>query len=1083
MTSQPTPALILKRRPSAAQGFTPTEAQAAVIAHRNSPLTVLGGPGTGKTSTLIESVIARVNEGVDPNSILILTYGRDRAADLRDQIAIRAGSTSFEPLSRTFHSLAFSILNEKSSPDDRPYILVSGAEQDAFIKDLLDNEYAKIAWHPDLERAVTTHGFVREIRDLISRATESDLTPRDLVALGEKLDAPYWKSAAEFWISYRHTMIMRDQSVGEGPIRIDTSENLLLALDVLRKNAAIRESYRKRYTTIIVDEFQESDLSQRLLLKEIAGDDLLIFCDPDSSVGRFRGADPDGSLRWLQENTSSVLHLSEVLRSNEELVKLGVEVAARFRGASPTRKRTLAKNASPIAGSEEVESEESSDPAASTEKVESIDASLFSSHTESANYIAHKLRKAHLEDGVPWSEMAIIVRTPGEQVAAILRAFSQHHIPVSAQAEALPLSENPAIRPILLAARFALRSDEIDPKNWESIQELLLSEICGADALQLRHIRAALTQARSDDDLRSTTQMMIDAIKDPITLDIDDSLIIPLIRLRELIATARKSRHEISELLWAVWSNAKSYQGESIPELWRTRALKGGTRGAAADRDLDSVIQLFEAARRFSERMQGASPLQFLEQISGERLQSDAISFSAQREDVVSLLTVHGAKGLEWEIVALPGVQEGQWPNLKERGSLLGSERLSEHRRTEITSKQELAASAASALVEDERRLWHVAVTRAKKKLIVTALAEEEVQPSRYFEELHEYLYGVSVDEGIKRDLPRTLTEQALVATLRSELLSPDLAPERSEFLAGLLAKLSSEGVSAAHPKYWLGVRKISTTEPLVEEAKQVFISPSGIQSFLDCELKWFLEKSGVQDGDTNYQLVGIAVHALAALKHERPELTEDEAITAIKEAWGIVGTNSGWVREFEQAKVIFMIERFFDWHEKNKRELIAVEQRFEYEEGRATITGSVDRLEVTEDKGSLFIVDIKTGSSIPTGEDVEEHRQLKAYQLAIEKAAWVAREDENGNPIPLTIPDITHAGGAELLYVAKQTKKNEALPQSALDSEPFKEELHQVAEGMAGSAFNAIANGQCDRCSLRGLCPVQARGKSVIEK
>ena len=1081
MSSSSVPQLILRRRPIPADQFVPTDEQRAIIAHRNSPLAVLGGPGTGKTATLIESVIARVNDGVDPNSILILTYGRESAANLRDQIAIRAGSTSFEPLSRTFHSLAFSILNEKSAPDDRPYILVSGAEQDAFIKDLLDNEHAKISWHPELERAVTTHGFVREIRDLISRATESDLTPRELIELGEKVGAPYWKGAAEFWSSYRHTMIMRDQSVEEGPIRIDTSENILLALDQLRRNVPLRENFRKRYTTILVDEFQESDASQRLLLKEIAGEDLIIFCDPDSAVGRFRGADPDGVLRWLTDQTQNELHLSEVMRSEAEIVKLGVEIASRFRSTSPTRKRTAAAQSTEAGGSE-------GERAPELTRAETIDASLFSSHGESANYIAYHLRKAHLEGGVPWSEMAVIVRTPGEQVAAILRAFSLHHIPVSAQAEALALSENPAIRPFLLAARFALRPDELAPKNWESIQELLLSEICGADALQIRHIRAALTKARTEDDLRSTTQMIIDAIADPITLDIDDSLIIPLIRLRELISLGKKSRHEISELLWAVWSNAKNYQGESIPELWRSRALKGGTRGAAADRDLDSVIQLFEAARRFSERMQGASPLQFLEQISGERLQSDAISFSAQREDAVSLLTVHGAKGLEWEIVALPGVQEGQWPNLKERGSLLGSERLSEHRRTGLTSRQELSASAASALVEDERRLWHVAVTRAKQHLLVTALSEEEVQPSRYFEELHEYIYGVGVEAGGKKELPRTLTEQALVATLRSRLMESTASAsqeseESSDFFAALLKRLALEGVSAANPRSWLGVRNISTTEPLVEEGAQVFISPSGIQSFIDCELKWFLEKSGVQDGDTNYQLVGIAVHALAALKHERPELTEDEAITAIKEAWGIVGTNAGWVREFEQAKVIFMIERFFEWHAKNKRELIAVEQRFSYDEGRATVTGSVDRLEVTEDEKSLFIVDLKTGSTIPTADEVEEHRQLKAYQLAIEKAAWVAREDTNGNPLPLTIPDIEHAGGAELLYVAKQTDKNEALPQAALDSSPFKEELHKVAEGMSGSAFMAITNKQCERCSVRALCPVQSRGKSVIER
>ena len=99
--------LRLVRRNTPEPTFTFSAAQRAVIEHRGAPLVVYGGPGTGKTTTLIESVISRVRAGTDPNSILILTYGRESASSLRDAIALRAGSTSFEPLARTFHALAF----------------------------------------------------------------------------------------------------------------------------------------------------------------------------------------------------------------------------------------------------------------------------------------------------------------------------------------------------------------------------------------------------------------------------------------------------------------------------------------------------------------------------------------------------------------------------------------------------------------------------------------------------------------------------------------------------------------------------------------------------------------------------------------------------------------------------------------------------------------------------------------------------------------------------------------------------------------------------------------------------------------
>ena len=1094
------PELTLLRRPVREKVFTPNEEQAAVIAHRGTPLIVYGGPGTGKSSTLIESVIARVREGVDPNSILILTYGRDGASELRDAIAIRSGSTSFEALSRTFHSLAFSILNENLGEDERPYTLVSGAEQDAFIKDLLDNEHSTVKWHPDLAQAVTTRGFVRELRDLISRATELDLTPAKLVELGKKLNVPYWESAAQFWASYYQTMVMRDQSVSEGPVRIDTAQNILLALDHLRNREGLSERFRKRYTTIIVDEFQESDISQRLLLSELAGENLVIFCDPDSATGRFRGADPDGVVEWLDSYAaghpgSREILFQQVWRSAPQITSLGINVAERIRKQSPTRKRFTSTREGDLQRDVngglsgdlpgDIRSDERSDDcklASNGSRESGIDVATFANHGESANYIAYALRKAHLEEGIPWSDMAVIVRSPGEQVAAIQRAFSLHHIPLNVEADALALSENPAIRPFLLAAHFVLHPDELNPKNWESVEELLLSEICGADSIQLRHIRAQFAQVREVDDERTTTQMMIDAIKDPITLEMDESAIIPLVRLRNLIHTARKSRHEISELLWSLWSNALNYQNQPIPDLWRARALKGGVRGAAADRDLDSMIQLFEAARRFSDRMQGAKPAQFLEQITGERLQSDAIAFSAQREDVVSLLTVHSAKGLEWKIVALPGIQEGEWPNLKARGSLLGSERLVDYLRTGIDSAEALAASTASALADDERRLLHVALTRSKERLIATAVSAEESQPSRYFEELFEYVYGKSFDELPPAELPRSLTEQALVATLRSELMAAEAGSDRAVFLAGLLKRMASEGVASANPRNWLGVRELSTTTPLVKAGEQVFISPSGIQSFLDCELKWFLEKSGAQDGDSSQQLLGTAIHALAALKHFQPDLTVEEAKASILDMWAVVGTNTGWVKEYEQARAVRMIERFFEWHEANPRKLIEVEQPFKYKEGRATVTGSVDRLELDEGTQSLVIVDLKTGAPI-SGPEAKKHRQLMAYQLAIQKFGWETRKDENGLEVePLNIPDITVAGGAELLFLAKKTVKNEGLPQPALDAETFIPELHQVAEGMAGSAFQAKENSNCGRCQVRSLCPIQAHGKSVIE-
>jgi len=1048
--------LRLLRRPPIHDEITLDPAQSSVLTTPGRTA-IFGGPGTGKTTTLIRSALARVESGFDPSSLLILTYGRERASDLRDEIARGAQSTSFEALARTFHSLAFSILNEKLRPEDPTYILISGAEQDAYIKDLLSNDHVEIDWHADLDQARKTRGFIREVRDLISRATEMDLTPKALQSLGAELGEKYWDGGAKFWASYYKSMQLRNYSVTDSPIRIDPSSVIVEAIDRLKSDPELLESYRSRYSLILIDEFHESDQSQRELLTLISGGEVQLYLDPDSAIGRFRGADPDGVATWLKEFVDSSLHLPTTHRSTPAITELGLEIASRFRSHNPARKRAAAP---------------------SNRQRGSIDISKFASQSEAANYIAYQFRKAHLEDGLPWSEMAILVRTPGHQVSAIARACALNGIPLSIDSQAAALAENAAVRPILDIAQLVVTPELLTTSHWPKIEELLLSEFCGADAISLRQIRMALSKSRTEGDLRSTTQMMIDAITDPITdptTGLEDSQIIPLLRLRELLNAGRKVRGDISELLWTIWSQAKNYEGQPIASLWRDRALAGGSRGAAADRDLDSVIQLFESARRFSERTAAASPQLFIDQILEERILSDAISSRAQREDVVTLTTVHSAKGLEWELVALAGLQEGSWPNLAERGSLLGSERLVEAVRTGLRSRDQIAASTSAALLEDERRLLHVAVTRAQSGLILTAVQEEDSYPSRYFEEIYEHVHQISSDEALLTEPERALTQQALVAALRRDLLDPATSESAKNFSAALLRTLAENGLRSADPDYWLGVRTLSIDLPLIPDGQKVYISPSSLQNFVDCGLKWFLEKSGAQDGDSTAQLLGVAIHALAALVMKEPDLTAESAIEKLTNAWGIVDQNVGWYKSAQLESASEMLRRFFTWNSANNRTLIAAEQDFFIEVGRAVIKGQVDRLEASTDGSALHIVDLKTGKSIATKVETDEHRQLKAYQLAVVMDGFTLPDKE-----PIT--DITVSGGAELLFLAKDTQKVESQKQLPLIREEVVADITQIAEGMAAATFTARANKRCSTCPVASLCPLQSAGRSVIE-
>lgn len=1037
----------LIRRPLPEKSLILTEDQARVIAHRGSPLIVLGGPGTGKTTLIIEAALSRVANGQDPNSILMLTYGRERASELRDAVALKTTAIMHEPIARTFHSLAFSILKMKATADDPEPILMSGPEQDYFIRELLvgDIEMGKNYWPADLHAALSTHGFSRELRDLILRASERNLSPQRLAEFGKEFGEKYWEPAAMFWNQYLEVMDLQTDSAGDAKRRIDPSQIVIEAYRHLKNHQSLVFELRSRFTTILVDEFQESDPAQRKLLREITGNDVLLFADGDSAVGRFRGADPDQLNTeldyYLSGATPTFLH--DVFRSVPEIFDIGVAVASEFRGAAPARNRRCAVTNAKEKGDHEP-----------------VTIGRFRSQSEEAQFIAYQFRHAHLIENRPWSEMAVILRTPGAQASALRRAFSQTGIPVASQTEAL--SGNPAISPFLLLAQIALREKDLTVANCE---RLLLSEFGGADSVSLRRIRRSLIAARPEEDKRTGTELLVAAL-DKGEISIEGAQ--PLARIHELLSRARqvlrRRNTQGEDLLWEIWSNALTSDGENLSESWRRQALRAGARGAAADRDLDAMMQLFEAARRFAERFPHSGAGSFIQQITEEDILGDVITAKGQRTEVVEILTVHGAKGREWEVVAIAGLQEGIWPNLRQRGSLLGSERLVERMRHGGLARKELDVLAANGLVEDERRLLYVAVTRAKSRLVITAVQKDDDEPSAFFEEISRHQLGESDDEPVITQAPRPITPAALVATLRSELDS-----QQATTAASILQRLGAEGLSAADVDSWSGVLAITTSEPVVASGALVPVSPSSAESFSECGVKWFLERSGGTNGDSTAQILGSAIHAFAALMEEDPSLTEEDLIVKLRDAWKLIDPNTGWVSNAQLARATEMLRKFVEYHSKTQNQVVGVEAEFKVVVGRAQIRGSIDRLEVTVD-GDLFIVDFKTGANPISKTDAITNKQMQAYQLAVIEGGFVE------------IQGSRTSAGAELVYLGSTSAGASVRSQPPIDVEVVKAEIEIIAEGMSGSTFFATINARCKQCPVRNSCPIQSDGRAVME-
>ncbi|MGX1614389.1 ATP-dependent helicase [Micromonospora chalcea] len=722
--------------------------QAEVVAHTDGPMLVVGGPGTGKTSTLVEAVAARVAEGVDPERILVLTFGRRGATELRHRIEARIAGDGHrvirEPLVRTFPAYAFGLLRraaaERGEPSPR---LLTGPEQDLIIRELLDVVGEEpgddpVGWPEDLRPALRTRAFAQQLRDLLMRAAERGVGPVELARLGEKLGRADWPAAARFLREYVAVLALRDVS-NRGSVAYDPAELVRAATGMLLDDPELLAAERRRLTHVYVDELADTDPAQLDLLAVVAGGgrSLVAFADPDSSTYAFRGADPAGvatfphRFRTASGAPAAQVALTTSYRAGPELLAATARLARRLRG--PAAHRRLRPLPGAPAGAVEVRT--------------------FRSATSESAWLAHALREAHLLDGMPWSRMAVLVRSTGRQLPSLRRALHTAGVPTVVHGEDLPLHLQPAVAPLLLLLRCALEPDRLDE---EAAVALLHSPLGGADPLAERRLRQGLRAlALAGGDRRPSGELLVEALRDPAELStIERRWAAPAQAVAHLLETARQSAATpgatVEDVLWAVWRES------GLAERWagaitRGRAATGEHetaqrwRAEAADRDLDAVLVLFDAAARFTDRLPGARTEVFLDHVLGQELPADTLAAAADRGDAVRLLTAHAAKGLEWDLVAVAGVQEGVWPDLRLRGSLLGSERLVDvlAGRADGAGLRASLVGQTSALLDEERRLFHVAISRARRRLLVTAVAsaavggdDHEEQPSRFLHEL-----------------------------------------------------------------------------------------------------------------------------------------------------------------------------------------------------------------------------------------------------------------------------------------------------------------------------------------------------------
>jgi superfamily I DNA/RNA helicase/RecB family exonuclease len=1047
--------------------------QRRVVDHAGGPLLVLAGPGTGKTTTLVEAIVRRIETGTHPDRVLALTFSRKAAEQLRDRVTARVGRTMSASIGRTFHSFAYGLIRRYAPAElyVGPLRLLSAAEQDVVLRELLQDHPESVRWPPELRHALGTRGFAREVHAVLSRAREKELDGEALRRLGEENGLPELIAAGAFLEQY--LTILDDRGA------VDYAD--LIRRATIEANVH-RDELRAEFAHVFVDEYQDTDPGQVALLRAISGGgrDLVAVGDPHQSIYAFRGAEVRGILDFPTNfprsdgSAADVLALGTSRRFGPRILAASQRVAARIGlpGSIPAEAREafLAPRAT-----------------AGEYGAGRVEVRTFDSDRAEAEHLADLLRRAHLEDGIGWDEMAVLVRSGRTSIPPLRRSLGAAGVPVEVASDELPLVRDPAALPLIDALRVVLNLDNDDPDHVDHIdaaraEALLTGPLGGLDASDVRRLARQLRQREKDAAHREqrlptlSRELVRRSVLDPATLDGLTGVEVQRARaVADLVRTTRDqldSGATAEELLWTLWS------GTTWPRRLRQRVEYGGGTAQRAHRDLDSICALFDTASRAEQTRDHLGVREFLATLVAQQIPADTLAEQGARGAAVRLLTAHRAKGLEWRLVVVAHVQQEGWPDLRRRSTILGADRIGPGELLPATSARE-------ALIE-ERRLFYVACTRARERLVVTAVASGEddgEQPSRFLDEL-----GVTVETVTGRP-PRTMSLAGLVAELRKTVADPGTDEVLRRAAARRLARLAQESsgdralVPMADPSTWWGTRAASrSVTPVRDPHEPVPVSASIVDAFDVCPTQWFLsrEAGGVARAHQSAN-VGEMVHALAQRVgsgelQPGPEGVE-QLMSHVEKVWDRLQFRTPWAKARELERIRSALGRFLEWHHANPRTLVGVETRFravlDLPEGETVrLDGYADRIELDAD-GRVVVVDLKTSRNKPSDKSVLTNVQLGLYQLAVDRGGADVLLERPGEAGGAELVQLGLPGAAAVATVQHQPDQSDDGPERAA----LRVRLARAASLLRAENFPAVAGTHCRDCEFVPICPVKSAG------
>jgi len=730
-------------------GLNPEQREA--VLKTEGPLLILAGAGSGKTRVIAHRIAHLVSDGLtEPDRILAVTFTNKAAGEMRSRVEALLGTDCRSMWVSTFHALCARLLRREAPQIglSRDFVIYDSSDQMTLMKHVLREAGLDGTLQPRVVLSRISHAKNRmEAADGIPGAW----TSRDEQV--SKLFASYTKALKE-------------------ANALDFDDLLLKTVELFEQSASVRERYSKKFRYVMVDEYQDTNRPQYLLIRHLATHhNLCVVGDPDQSIYKWRGADLRNILDFEHDFPEvATVRLERNYRSTQVILDAASAVIANNRNRKDKRLYTERSGGAKIlyyrAGDDldEAEFVSRTSRMALHEDPENTVAILYRTNSQSRT-LEDALRRA----GTPYriiGGVRFYERKEVKDALAYLRLILNPHDDVSFR------------RVVNVPAR------GVGKGVMESLEAIPLP--AETDAHTLSPLLAELHPRASNDSLWSRLLHGIDRRLLP------NRSLASLTAFRDLILNlaAIAAEEPVSLALGKVLDRS-GYLQDLRDE-----------RSEEAEGRIENLLELVSAAREYESRNPEPSLGGFVDQLS---LLSDVDEEAGAKNARVVMLTMHSAKGLEFPIVVISGLEEGLFPHSR--------------------------SSDDEVELEEERRLCYVAITRAQRRLVLTSAARRRVfgdyqstEPSRFVDEIPAELIE-EVPSSFARSFLTPPPSYAQFRDARRGGSYRGRAREEPEVYAyededQSLPREMKLGAKVRHPTF--GVGTILSVEPLDDDTKLV---------------------------------------------------------------------------------------------------------------------------------------------------------------------------------------------------------------------------------------------------------------------